>query len=124
MVGVEERDMAGGCLLYETQAGIGYTAKFGATWSRSAQRLQIQVTTRVASKLCQFHFITVMDRPSTSKPRGTCLYYNDPRGCFAGRKCKFLHGESEHLTPYDSAKMCKYYNQGACHIRLSAIISW
>ncbi|KAH9924769.1 uncharacterized protein B0H18DRAFT_1011117 [Fomitopsis serialis] len=39
------------------------------------------------------------ERPVTSKARGTCRYYNSPRGCYAGNKCKFLHGEAEKLTP-------------------------
>ena len=56
-------------------------------------------------------------RPRTSKPRGLCQYYNTPRGCFAGDKCKFLHGEppsedSSLLTPYDRAKRCRFYAQG------------
>ncbi|KAJ2920512.1 hypothetical protein H1R20_g16582, partial [Candolleomyces eurysporus] len=72
-------------------------------------------------------------RPQTHKPRGICRYYNVPRGCFAGSKCKFLHGEppqddakvegsSEQtqqptralLTPYDQAKRCRYYANGFC----------
>ncbi|KAK2463701.1 hypothetical protein APHAL10511_004452 [Amanita phalloides] len=59
-----------------------------------------------------------LNRPPTSKPRGTCKYYNSPRGCFAGDKCKFLHGipqdDAVLLTPYDSAKTCRYYAQGYC----------
>ncbi|KAK0497147.1 hypothetical protein EDD18DRAFT_1073041 [Armillaria luteobubalina] len=57
-----------------------------------------------------------MDRPITSKSRGTCKYYKEPRGCFAGSKCKFLHGESNSrgLTPYDQAKTCRFYAQGYC----------
>ncbi|KDR65729.1 hypothetical protein GALMADRAFT_162397 [Galerina marginata CBS 339.88] len=62
-------------------------------------------------------------RPSTSKSRGVCRYYNVPRGCFAGDKCKFLHGEPPIdakpgdpplLTPYDKAKRCRYFAQGFC----------
>ncbi|EPQ56445.1 hypothetical protein GLOTRDRAFT_115698 [Gloeophyllum trabeum ATCC 11539] len=53
-------------------------------------------------------------RPSTSKPRGVCKYYNAPRGCFAGDKCKFLHGETETITPYDRSKTCSYYAAGYC----------
>lgn len=60
-------------------------------------------------------------RPSTSKPRGVCLYYTHPRGCYAADKCKFLHGEPPKeakpddppmLTPYDKAKRCRFYAQG------------
>ncbi|TEB21818.1 hypothetical protein FA13DRAFT_1642272 [Coprinellus micaceus] len=76
---------------------------------------------------------TTRIRPQTHKPRGTCRYYNTPRGCFAGDKCKFLHGEpplvevgvergtedasSQHaplLTPYDQAKRCRYFAKGFC----------
>ncbi|KAM6496926.1 hypothetical protein JOM56_007399 [Amanita muscaria] len=75
----------------------------------------------------------VSNRPSTSKPRGICKYYNTPRGCFAGDNCKFLHGDPSALshrthpdtpdgcvspqvvlTPYDSAKICRYYANGYC----------
>ncbi|KAF4570032.1 hypothetical protein EYR40_009018 [Pleurotus pulmonarius] len=57
-----------------------------------------------------------MERPRTSKPRGVCKYYSQPRGCFAGKSCKFLHGDpgAEQLTPYDKAKVCKFYQQGYC----------
>ncbi|KAJ3711198.1 hypothetical protein C8R42DRAFT_596160 [Lentinula raphanica] len=63
-----------------------------------------------------------MDRPSTSKARGVCKYYQTPRGCFAGDKCKFLHGDSTadtkdpstRLTPYDQAKVCSYFANGFC----------
>ncbi|KAJ3841340.1 hypothetical protein F5878DRAFT_19621 [Lentinula raphanica] len=63
-----------------------------------------------------------MDRPSTSKARGVCKYYQTPRGCFAGDKCKFLHGDSTadtkdpstRLTPYDQAKVCRYFANGFC----------
>ncbi|KAJ8094337.1 hypothetical protein PM082_010771 [Marasmius tenuissimus] len=62
-----------------------------------------------------------MDRPSTSKPRGTCIYYKTPRGCFAGKTCKFLHGDPEvdqgndaRLTPYDQSKTCRYFAKGFC----------
>lgn len=70
-------------------------------------------------------------RPQTHKPRGVCRYYTAPRGCFAGDKCKFLHGEAPtndtqvegnsgqahqapaaSLTPYDQAKRCRYYANG------------
>ena len=54
-----------------------------------------------------------MERPSTSKPRGLCKYYATPRGCFAGKDCKFLHGQDEKLTPYDKSKTCRYYQAGA-----------
>jgi E3 ubiquitin-protein ligase makorin len=54
-----------------------------------------------------------MERPSTSKPRGICKYYETPRGCFAGKECKFLHGQDEKLTPYDKNKTCRYYRAGA-----------
>ena len=66
-----------------------------------------------------------LNRPCTSKPRGICQYYNTPRGCFAGDKCKFLHGDPSSapsdacvspqvlLTPYDTAKTCRYYVNGA-----------
>ena len=53
-----------------------------------------------------------MDRPVTSKSRGICRYYTTPRGCFAGDDCKFLHGADEKLTPYDKAKVCRYYARG------------
>ncbi|KAF9650108.1 hypothetical protein BDM02DRAFT_3093667 [Thelephora ganbajun] len=55
-----------------------------------------------------------MERPSTSKPRGVCKFYETPRGCFAGKNCKFLHGEDERLTPYDKNKTCRYYRAGYC----------
>ncbi|KAF8141648.1 hypothetical protein EV363DRAFT_1467263 [Boletus edulis] len=55
-----------------------------------------------------------MDRPVTSKSRGICRYYTTPRGCFAGDDCKFLHGADEKLTPYDKAKVCRYYARGHC----------
>ena len=64
-------------------------------------------------------------RPSTSKPRGVCRYYTEPRGCYAADKCKFLHGEPPilgpiearpndppMLTPYDKAKRCDFYARG------------
>ncbi|KAH9915230.1 uncharacterized protein B0H18DRAFT_1042257 [Fomitopsis serialis] len=51
------------------------------------------------------------ERPVTSKARGTS---NSPRGCYAGNKCKFLHGEAEKLTPYDKNKTCRYYANGYC----------
>ncbi|KZT65640.1 hypothetical protein DAEQUDRAFT_696912 [Daedalea quercina L-15889] len=54
------------------------------------------------------------ERPVTSKSRGICRYYNTPRGCYAGDKCKFLHGEVERLTPYDKNKTCRYYADGYC----------
>ncbi|KAI0731156.1 hypothetical protein C8Q76DRAFT_612209 [Earliella scabrosa] len=54
------------------------------------------------------------DRPVTSKPRGICRYYNTSRGCYAGDRCKFLHGESERLTPYDKSKVCRFYASGWC----------
>ncbi|KAF8845161.1 hypothetical protein BDN67DRAFT_548881 [Paxillus ammoniavirescens] len=55
-----------------------------------------------------------MDRPVTSKSRGICRYYNTARGCYAGNDCKFLHGADEKLTPYDKAKVCRYYARGHC----------
>ncbi|KAI6044285.1 hypothetical protein EDC04DRAFT_423974 [Pisolithus marmoratus] len=55
-----------------------------------------------------------MERPVTSKSRGLCRYYNTARGCFAGDSCKFLHGPDEKYTPYDKAKVCKYYVRGHC----------
>ncbi|KAG7444261.1 uncharacterized protein BT62DRAFT_900189 [Guyanagaster necrorhizus] len=57
-----------------------------------------------------------MDRPVTSKSRGICKYYKEPRGCFSGSKCKFLHDEpnARGLTPYDQAKTCRFYAQGYC----------
>lgn len=39
---------------------------------------------------------------------------NTSRGCFAGNNCKFLHGESEKLTPFDRNKTCKFYAAGYC----------
>jgi hypothetical protein len=63
-------------------------------------------------------------RPSTSKPRGICRYYTHPRGCFAGDKCKFLHGEPPiaddppMLTPYDKAKRCDFYARGLMFLAL------
>jgi len=53
-----------------------------------------------------------MNRPATSKARGACRYYMTPRGCFAGDKCKFLHGQEQVLTPYDESKSCIFYAQG------------
>lgn len=55
-----------------------------------------------------------MERPVTSKSRGICRYYNTQRGCFAGAKCKFLHGEHEKLTPFDKNKTCRYFAAGYC----------
>ncbi|KAJ4000945.1 hypothetical protein F5050DRAFT_1561922 [Lentinula boryana] len=64
-----------------------------------------------------------MDRPSTSKARGICKYYQTLRGCFAGDKCKFLHGDPKtdnskdaatRLTPYDQSKTCRYFASGFC----------
>ncbi|KAI0629280.1 hypothetical protein C8Q77DRAFT_1143142 [Trametes polyzona] len=54
------------------------------------------------------------DRPVTSKARGICKYYQTDRGCYAGDRCKFLHGESERLTPYDKQKTCTFYAAGYC----------
>ncbi|KAJ7672628.1 hypothetical protein B0H17DRAFT_1084017 [Mycena rosella] len=56
-------------------------------------------------------------RPVTSKPRGICKYYTtDPtkRGCFAGSKCKFLHGEAVTHSPFDQSKTCRFYAAGFC----------
>ncbi|KAF8636382.1 hypothetical protein AX17_003564 [Amanita inopinata Kibby_2008] len=69
-----------------------------------------------------------MNRPVTSKPRGICRYFQTARGCFNGDNCKFLHGipslqpelsdgsviPGPMLTPYDSAKRCKYFANGYC----------
>src|ERR1700730_19426238 len=55
-----------------------------------------------------------VDRPITSKARGICKYYDVSRGCFAGDKCKFLHGQTERLTQYDKAKTCRYFAAGFC----------
>lgn len=33
-----------------------------------------------------------MPRPNV-KPRPVCRYYNTPRGCFAGNKCHYCHGD-------------------------------
>ncbi|KAJ7281771.1 hypothetical protein C8J57DRAFT_1298515 [Mycena rebaudengoi] len=52
-------------------------------------------------------------RPVTSKARGICKYYATDRGCFAGRNCKFLHGDAK-LTPYDQSKTCRFYAAGFC----------
>ncbi|KAJ7115817.1 hypothetical protein C8R44DRAFT_628578 [Mycena epipterygia] len=53
-------------------------------------------------------------RPVTSKSRGICKYYTTERGCFAGRSCKFLHGQVATHTPYDEAKTCRFYAAGFC----------
>ncbi|KAF7308653.1 hypothetical protein HMN09_00714700 [Mycena chlorophos] len=53
-------------------------------------------------------------RPVTSKARGVCRYWDSPRGCFAGKDCKFLHGPSATHTPYDKAKVCRWYKAGFC----------
>ncbi|KAF9078074.1 hypothetical protein BDP27DRAFT_1441384 [Rhodocollybia butyracea] len=62
-----------------------------------------------------------MDRPSTSKARGICKYYNTPRGCYAANHCKFLHGDpkldqgtNSRLTPFDQAKTCRFFAKGFC----------
>ena len=39
---------------------------------------------------------------------------NTSRGCFAGDRCKFLHGAVERLTPYDKSKVCRFYAAGYC----------
>ena len=71
-----------------------------------------------------------MTRPSTSKPRGVCRYYTQPRGCFSADKCKFLHGEPSIeakpddppiLTPYDKAKRCVFYAQGLMSLALCVV---
>ncbi|KAH8104134.1 hypothetical protein BXZ70DRAFT_968741 [Cristinia sonorae] len=54
------------------------------------------------------------ERPVTSKSRGICRFYTTPRGCFAGKNCKFLHGETEKFTSYDKAKTCKFFTAGYC----------
>jgi hypothetical protein len=51
-------------------------------------------------------------RPVTSKSRGICKYYTTDRGCFAGKTCKFLHGQVATHTPYDQAKTCRFYAAG------------
>ena len=70
-------------------------------------------------------------RPSTSKPRGVCRYYTQPRGCFAADKCKFLHGEPPieakpddppMLTPYDKAKRCDFYARGLMSLALCGLV--
>jgi E3 ubiquitin-protein ligase makorin len=53
-----------------------------------------------------------MERPATSKARGACCYYLTPRGCFAGKNCKFLHGAEQQFTLYDQSKLCKFYAKG------------
>ncbi|KAJ7224399.1 hypothetical protein GGX14DRAFT_351591 [Mycena pura] len=58
--------------------------------------------------------MSATSRPATSKPRGICKYYATERGCFNGRKCKFLHGETATHTPYDQAKTCRFYAAGFC----------
>jgi hypothetical protein len=55
-------------------------------------------------------------RPSTSKPRGKCSFYNTTRGCFNSRTCKFLH-DDQTLTSYDQAKTCRFYAAGARTVR-------
>ncbi|KAJ7245147.1 hypothetical protein B0H12DRAFT_790343 [Mycena haematopus] len=57
---------------------------------------------------------TPTSRPVTSKARGICKYYTTDRGCFAGAKCKFLHGPVATHTPYDQAKICRFYANGFC----------
>ena len=42
------------------------------------------------------------------------MFSNTSRGCYAGDRCKFLHGESERLTPYDKSKVCRFYASGWC----------
>ncbi|KAL5525986.1 hypothetical protein ACEPAG_7324 [Sanghuangporus baumii] len=54
------------------------------------------------------------ERPTTSKPRGTCHYFRSSRGCRNGDACKFLHGDNETLSPYDKSKTCKFYVAGFC----------
>ncbi|KIY52789.1 hypothetical protein FISHEDRAFT_34713, partial [Fistulina hepatica ATCC 64428] len=58
-------------------------------------------------------------RPVTSKARGICKYYKEPRGCFSGKNCKFLHGEpgdanAPKFTRYDEFKTCRYFANGYC----------
>ncbi|KAI0766941.1 hypothetical protein BD413DRAFT_480264 [Trametes elegans] len=57
---------------------------------------------------------TEIARPVTTKPRGICKYYNTARGCYAGDRCKFLHGENERMSPFDKNKPCKFYAAGFC----------
>ncbi|KAI0675528.1 hypothetical protein C8Q78DRAFT_964382 [Trametes maxima] len=54
------------------------------------------------------------ERPVTSKPRGICKYYKSARGCYQGDRCKFLHGETERLTPFDKSKVCRFHINGYC----------
>ncbi|KAI0641948.1 hypothetical protein C8Q79DRAFT_264135 [Trametes meyenii] len=54
------------------------------------------------------------ERPVTSKPRGVCKYYKTDRGCYQGDRCKFLHGETERLTPFDKSKVCRFHAAGFC----------
>ncbi|KAF7309685.1 hypothetical protein MIND_00339900 [Mycena indigotica] len=58
--------------------------------------------------------MTPNSRPVTSKPRGVCKYYLTPRGCWADKKCKYLHGESATHTPYDLSKPCRFFALGFC----------
>ncbi len=62
--------------------------------------------------------ILVSSKPPGSRSRyGTYIYglqSNTDRGCYAGDQCKFLHGETERLTPYDKNKPCKFYAAGYC----------
>lgn len=77
---------------------------------------------------CTVLFNALMDRPSTSKPRGVCKYYLEPRGCFAGDRCKFLHCNPDEetavtLTPYDQAKKCRFYAKGTLSLGWCAVMT-
>ncbi|GJJ11358.1 hypothetical protein Clacol_005590 [Clathrus columnatus] len=56
-----------------------------------------------------------MPRPNVS-PRPVCRYYNTSRGCFAGEKCHYLHGDPsvQKYAPYEENKTCRYFSQGFC----------
>lgn len=66
-----------------------------------------------------------VSRPPTSKSRGICRYYTTERGCFNGKRCKFVHGIPSDssaqplLTPYDQSKTCRFYGQGTVHSVIS-----
>lgn len=89
----------------------------------SNQKSNSHVTHHMYYYLCNPNSLPHMSfpRPVTSKSRGICQYYDSPRGCFSGNRCKFLHGVPVQelgqnvqplLTPYDQAKECRYYQRG------------